>query len=527
MNDVKTKTQRTATLVKRTATMIRGQNAHTSRTVRMVPHNFKIPKIPKKRENPRRELPEISLAVLDQDAQEATPHQTEKVYQDPSLETTSSTMKRESLEIWHDATSVECWDLDTTIAPEPNQQDPQQQEGVTKSPLLSLEQEELMDEQVPKNDQLPTIDQIWKIRRKWQEWGELDNNRKKTNPQEATSTTGPTPAVTTLGKSSRKIRTRSTTAQEAEPDPRLRRTPSEMQRNKIPYRVNAQEATLEDAKMWGMELQRKRGIIEKMEDSTDLGTNTSTEGSQNQRGKCGVGRKKRAPVKDVWTTRDTTEQDGVDGASFKRTPLRQQRTASTAHRKISPRTSIVRHAGDQPTRLSLSVGCAEAPSTEIPSTTSSTNSPTDGNKPVLVPTPYTRSGYLTTLTEMSQEEYNLQLRTDHLYKGRLRSKTTESSGWNLETHQIPEEGHSQSEARQTDAKGHSPSKRAVSTRGRGHKAAVAKARGRGLQQDADVVIRFVDEEDNRLAGPIEVHLKIDLRQNCFKPIVDILNKINK
>ena len=145
---------------------------------------------------------------------------------------------------------------------------------------------------------------------------------------------------------------------------------------------------------------------------------------------------------------------------------------------------------------------------------------------MLVPTPYTRSGYLATLTEKSQEEYNLQLRTDHLYKGRLRSKTTESSGWNLETHQIPEEGHSQSGARQTDAKGHSPSKRAASTRGRGHKAAVARARGRG-PQDADVVIRLVDEEDNRLAGPIEVHLKIDLRQNCFKPIVDILNKINK
>ena len=513
--------------MKQTATMIHGQNAQSSRTVRMVPHNFKIPKIPKKRESPRRVLPEISLAVLDQDAQEATPHQMEKVYQDPSLVTTSSTMKRESLEIWHDATSVECWDLDTTIAPEPNQQLPQRQgEEVTKSPLLSLEQEELMDEQVPKDDQLPTIDQIWKIRRKWQEWGELDNNRKKTNPQEATSTTGPTQAATTLGKSFRKIQTRSTTAQEAELDPRLRRTPSEMQRNKIPYRVNAQGATLEDAKMWGMELQRKRGTVEKMDDSTDQGTNTSTEDSQNQRGKCGEGRKKRAPVRDVWTTRDTTGQDGADGVSSKRTPLRQQRTASTAHRKISPRTSIARPAGDQPTRLSLSVGCAEAPSTEIPSTTSSTNSQTGGNKPVLVPTPYTRSGYLTTLTEMSQEEYNLRLRTDHLYKGKLRSKTTESSGWNLETHQIPEEGHSPSEARQLDAKGHNPSKKAASARGRGHKAAVARARGRGLQ-DADVVIRLVDEEDNRLAGPIEVHLKIDLRQNCFKPIVDILNKINK
>ena len=513
--------------MKQTATMIHGQNAQSSRTVRMVPHNFKIPKIPKKRESPRRVLPEISLAVLDQDAQEATPHQMEKVYQDPSLVTTSSTMKRESLEIWHDATSVECWDLDTTIAPEPNQQLPQRQgEEVTKSPLLSLEQEELMDEQVPKDDQLPTVDQIWKIRRKWQEWGELDNNRKKTNPQEATSTTGPTQAATTLGKSFRKIQTRSTTAQEAELDPRLRRTPSEMQRNKIPYRVNAQGATLEDAKMWGMELQRKRGTVEKMDDSTDQGTNTSTGDSQNQRGKCGEGRKKRAPVRDVWTTRDTTGQDGADGVSSKRTPLRQQRTASTAHRKISPRTSIARPAGDQPTRLSLSVGCAEAPSTEIPSTTSSTNSQTGGNKPVLVPTPYTRSGYLTTLTEMSQEEYNLRLRTDHLYKGKLRSKTTESSGWNLETHQIPEEGHSPSEARQLDAKGHNPSKKAASARGRGHKAAVARARGRGLQ-DADVVIRLVDEEDNRLAGPIEVHLKIDLRQNCFKPIVDILNKINK
>ena len=508
-------------------TTTHGQNAHTSRTVRMVPHNFKIPKIPKKKVNPQMELPEISLAVLDQDAQEATPHQTEKVYQDPSLVTTSSTMKRESLEIWHDATSVECWDLDTTIVPDQIHEDPHDQEGTTKKPFLSLEHEELMDEQVPKNDFLPTIDHLWKIRRKWQEWGAFDNNRKKTNTQEATSTTGPTQAGTTHGKSFRKIRTRSTTAQEAEQGPQLRRTPSEMQRNKIPYRVNAQEATLEDAKMWGMELQKKRGIEEKMGDSTDQGTSTSTEVSPNQRGKCGGGRRKRAPVRDVWTTHDTTARDGVDGVSSKRTPSRRQRTANTVRRKTSQRTSTVQPAMDRQMRPSSNVDCAEGPLTGKPSTTSSTNSQTGGDKPVLVPTPYTRSGYLATLIEKSQEEYNSQLHTDHHFKDKSKSKTTESSEWNLVTHQIPEEGRSPSEAHRTDAKGHSPRKKATSTRGRGHKAGVARAQGQGLQDaDVDVIIRIVDEDDDRLVGPIEVYLKIDLSQNCFKPIVDILHKIN-
>ena len=554
------------------------ENPHSGQTTtismkrpRMVPVDFKIPRIPPWRQLQSQNETQTMTNSVDI-AKDMGTH--------PSIASSDGERQQNCNEkkappalTRQNATTVMPQEWEGTTAKSVELSDSRQMEIWRLEPrtTLPLRENELMDEELPRIGPTPTLETINHIKQWWQKF---EANNKDDNTGHLTIPTKTIGAKELINDTTNKL-TRMTTRQDALIQRQLasKRTPKGLRERNIPFRINTRGQSKTDWSAWAEEINRKReeettsrrkGRGGKTTYSTTRGTNISSEASQSQQGPCVGGRMKQRLAGDASTTRATERSYTAGGVTSKRKLSKKPRQGTTKHQKTSQPSSIASTVEDRPTQPTANAHYAGGPSPETSSTSKSTNwYAASLNKQQLEHTPYTHSGYQTSLNPKESERFaslnhtdpHLKLKSKWMARGSLESINLEEKDDDLHNGYASESGEqgltqagnswteSQARCRPADTsqwhthqqhahQQHAQLREEDLTQSEAHTIGSADNQGRKGEKaeqettgtrNAEVTIRIPTEEDGGIVGPVEIRATLKIKEEMYRPLMKLLS----